>query len=97
MSQELSKAQGEALRAFAGDLLVPGYVNSAEVLYAYNGVSLPTARALVRLGIAEWHHEPYGATRPGLTSRRRYQTDWAISLTTYGKKLAREMKRSIKP
>jgi hypothetical protein len=92
MARELSKAQEEALRAFAGDPLVPGTVDSIGVLWDSRGVSLPTARALVRLGIAEWFREPHTITNYGRTGRTRYQTEWAISLTTHGKRMAREVK-----
>ena len=80
----LTPTQVDALKAFARDPLVPGWVNSEGVLYAYNGVSQPTAAALVRLGLAEWAPAPHGVTNPGLTGRQRYQIDWGIRLTLDG-------------
>lgn len=50
------------------------------VIYAWDGVSIATARRLVELGLAKWAPEPHMVTTYGLTGRRRYQTEWGIRL-----------------
>lgn len=81
----LTRTQAEALDRFAvtGPLAL-----MEETLYSGQGVSVTTASALVRLGLAEWRHEPHaqrhnnGPLSHG--SRPQYLCDWSIRLTDHG-------------
>jgi hypothetical protein len=49
------------------------------VLYAFNGVRLATAAALVEEGLAEWAPAPHVTSyRRPAGSRTHYQTEWGI-------------------
>ena len=70
----LTPAQRNAIR-----MLTAGDGTTGGVLYACNGVSVATARALERLGLAEFTHRNLTpVTRPG--GRIHYIRDWGIRL-----------------
>jgi hypothetical protein len=66
---KLTPAQTRALAA----------VKAAGRVYAYNGVTVATARALARLGLVTFHSHGVHVTTNYRTKRTRYTADWSIT------------------
>jgi len=67
---KLTAAQTRALAA----------VRAAGTVYAYNGVSVTTAKALARLGLVTFTSHGVSASTSYRTKRTCYVADWSISV-----------------
>lgn len=67
---KLTKAQDKALAA----------VRTAGTVYAYNGVTVATARALARLGLVTFNWYGVHSTTSYRTKRTRWTADWSITV-----------------
>lgn len=66
---KLTKAQATALKM----------VQDTGRVYAYNGISIATARALERQGLVILHHHGVYETMSYRTKRVHYIADWSVT------------------